>query len=80
MTASPDLDALAAALGRRARRDEPLAHYTAVRVGGPADLLIVCESVDDVVKTVELARRHGVDWRLLGGGCNVLVADSGVRG
>ncbi len=80
MTASPDLDALAAALGRRARRGEPLAHYTAMRVGGPADLLIVCESVDDVVKTVELARRHGVDWRLLGGGCNVLVADSGVRG
>jgi len=80
VTASPDLDALAAALGRRARRDEPLAHYTAMRVGGPADLLIVCESVDDVVKTVELARRHGVDWRLLGGGCNVLVADSGARG
>ncbi len=80
MTASPDLDVLAAALGWRARRDEPLAHYTAMRVGGPADLLIVCESVDDVVKTVGLARRHGVDWRLLGGGCNVLVADSGVRG
>ncbi len=80
MTASPDLDVLAVALGWRARRDEPLTDYTAMRVGGLADLLIVCESVDDVVKTVELARRHGVDWRLLGGGCNVLVADSGVRG
>lgn len=80
MSTSTDLDALAAALGWRARRDEPLAHYTAMRVGGPADLLIVCESVDEVVRAVELARRHGVDWRLLGGGCNVLVADSGVRG
>jgi len=68
------------ALGRRARRDEPLAHYTAMRVGGPADLLIVCESVDEVVRVVGLARRHGVSWQLLGGGCNVLVADSGVRG
>jgi UDP-N-acetylmuramate dehydrogenase len=27
-----------------------------------------------------LAWRHGVPWRLLGGGCNVLVADGGVRG
>ncbi len=80
MVVSSSLDALAAALGRRARRDEPLAHYTAMRVGGPADLLTVCESVDEVVRAVELARRHGVDWRLLGGGCNVLVADSGVRG
>jgi len=80
VTISPDLEVLAAALGRRTRRDEPLAHYTAMRIGGPADLLIICESVGEVVRAVELARRHGVDWRLLGGGCNVLVADSGVRG
>ena len=80
MAASPDLDTLATALGQRARRDEPLAHYTRFGVGGPADLLIVCESVDEVVEAVGLARRHHVEWRLLGGGCNVLVADSGVRG
>jgi UDP-N-acetylmuramate dehydrogenase len=51
-----------------------------MRVGGPADLLIVCERVDEIVMAVEAARRHSVGWRLLGGGCNVLVADSGVRG
>jgi UDP-N-acetylmuramate dehydrogenase len=80
MAASLGLDALATALGRRARRDEPLASHTAMRVGGPADLLIVCESVDEVVEVVEMAQRHGVDWLVLGGGCNVLVADAGVRG
>jgi UDP-N-acetylmuramate dehydrogenase len=80
VTIRPDLDALAAALGERARRDEPLAPYTAMRVGGPADLLIVCESVDEIVRAIEAARRHCVSWRLLGGGCNVLVADRGVRG
>ena len=80
MTVRPDLDALVAALGSSARRDEPLAHYTRFGVGGPADLLTVCESVDEVVRAVGLARQHGVDWRLLGGGCNVLVADTGVRG
>jgi UDP-N-acetylmuramate dehydrogenase len=80
VTVNPDLGALAAALGPRARRDEPLARYTAMRVGGPADLLIVCERTDDVVGAVELARRHNVPWRVLGGGCNVLVADRGVRG
>ncbi len=75
-----NVDALAEELGQRAQYNEPLAHYTAMRVGGPADLVVVCESVDEVVGVVELARGHGVPWLLLGGGCNVLVADSGVRG
>jgi UDP-N-acetylmuramate dehydrogenase len=80
MMTDPGADTLAEALGRRVRRDEPLAQYTAMRVGGPADLLVVCEEVDDVVQAVALARHHSVDWRLLGGGCNVLVSDAGVRG
>jgi UDP-N-acetylmuramate dehydrogenase len=80
MMTDPGVDALADALGSHVRRDEPLTQYTAMRVGGPADLLVVCEKVDDVVQAVTLARRHGVDWRLLGGGCNVLVSDAGVRG
>jgi UDP-N-acetylmuramate dehydrogenase len=51
-----------------------------MRVGGPADLLIVCESVDEIVWAVESARRALVPCWLLGGGCNVLVSDAGVRG
>ncbi len=80
MITSSNLTALAAALGPGVLRDEALAHHTAMRVGGPADLLLVCESVGEVVKAVELARAAGVEWRVLGGGCNVLAADSGVRG
>ena len=80
MTADTGLGALAVALGPRVRRDEPLARYTAMRVGGPAELLVVCERTDDVISTVKLADQHGVPWRVLGGGCNVLVADRGVRG
>jgi UDP-N-acetylmuramate dehydrogenase len=79
-TIDPALDTLAEALGPGVRRDELLARHTAMRVGGPADLLIVCESVDDVIRAVRLARSSGVPWRLLGSGCNVLVSDAGVRG
>ena len=77
MMASSNLNALAKALGGRVERDALLSPYTAMRVGGPADLLLVCESVDEVIDAVALAREHGVDWLLLGGGCNVLVADAG---
>ena len=75
-----NLAALAAALGDRARRRESLAGYTAIRVGGPADLLVVCEGADQVVETVELAREHGVPWQVIGGGSNILVADDGIKG
>jgi UDP-N-acetylmuramate dehydrogenase len=80
MTVSSSLKGLVRALEKRAKQDELLAPYTAMRVGGPADLLVVCESVDEVVKAVALARKHEVPWLILGGGCNVLVADAGVRG
>ncbi len=76
----PGLNGLAKALGPQAQRGEPLARYTRFGVGGPADLLVVCESVDEVVRAVELARQYGVEWRVLGSGCNVLVADGGIRG
>lgn len=75
-----DLESLGRALGERARRSEPLAPYTNMRVGGPADLLVVCHTTEEVAEAVRLARHYGVSWRVLGGGCNVLVADAGVRG
>lgn len=71
---------LAEALGERSRRNEPLAPYTRMQVGGPADLLVVCRTTEEVVEAVRLARACSVPWRVLGGGCNVLVADAGVRG
>jgi UDP-N-acetylmuramate dehydrogenase len=71
---------LAAALGERVQRDAPLAAHTSMRVGGPADLLMICTTTADLVEAVQMAQTYGVPWLLLGGGCNVLVADAGVRG
>ncbi len=67
-------------LGERVRWNEPLAPYTAMRVGGPADLLVICRTTEEIVEAVEMARAAGLPWRVLGGGCNVLVSDAGVRG
>jgi UDP-N-acetylmuramate dehydrogenase len=62
------------------RKAEPLARYTALRVGGPAELLVVAEEVAALRAAAELARQHGVACRILGGGSNALVSDAGVRG
>jgi UDP-N-acetylmuramate dehydrogenase len=77
---SAALDALADELGPRVQQGGRLARFTSMGVGGPAGLLVVVESSDGLARAVGAARRHAVSFRVLGGGCNVLVADRGVRG
>ncbi len=62
------------------KRQASLARYTALRVGGPADLLAIAKNTEALRRAVELAWQHGVDCQILGGGSNVLVGDAGVRG
>jgi UDP-N-acetylmuramate dehydrogenase len=71
---------LRAAFGARLKTGEPLARYTSARVGGPADYLAVADSMDELAELVRSAWRLGFQPFILGGGSNVLVSDSGVRG
>jgi len=61
-------------------REAPLAPRTTWRIGGPADLYLEPASVDELAATLGALRAVGMPYRLLGGGSNLLVADSGVRG
>jgi UDP-N-acetylmuramate dehydrogenase len=63
-----------------ALRKELLARYTSARIGGPAEWLIVAETVESLVKAVQAAQAQGLAWHVLGSGSNVLAADSGVGG
>ncbi len=68
------------ALGQEVLSAEPLSRHTSFRVGGPADLFVAAESLDELCKIVTLAREFEVPCFLLGGGTNILVSDKGVRG
>src|SRR5581483_3682014 len=74
------LDAMRSRLGDRARADEPLARHTSFRIGGPADLLVVPDTVDELAHVLRTAHDVGARVTLLGGGSNVLVGDGGMRG
>lgn len=71
---------LAARFGDRVRRDAELAPLTTFRVGGTADWLIDTHDASELRTLMTLARAEDVAVTVLGGGSNVLVADSGVRG
>ncbi|HEX2622768.1 MAG TPA: FAD-binding protein, partial [Phototrophicaceae bacterium] len=75
------MEKLITRLEGRLLRDEPLARFTAARLGGKADWLYLAkDSVDDLVEVVMTAWAEGLPVRVLGGGANVLVSDKGVRG
>ena len=67
-------------LGIKTSRDEPLARFTTMRVGGPADLYAAPVNLFELRALVRLARGREVPYTLLGRGSNVVIADAGVRG
>ncbi|WP_037081042.1 UDP-N-acetylmuramate dehydrogenase [Pseudonocardia spinosispora] len=58
----------------------PLSELTTLRLGGPARRLVCADSVEAVVSTVRAADADGDPLLVLGGGSNLVVADSGVPG
>lgn len=59
---------------------EPLSRHTTLQVGGPADWFVDVRSVDELTCLLETARDASLPVTLLGGGSNVIVSDSGIRG
>ena len=62
------------------KRNEPLAPWTSVRVGGAAEALIRPSSADSLQKLLHFANKEGIPVAILGGGANTLVGDLGVPG
>jgi UDP-N-acetylmuramate dehydrogenase len=75
------MSSLQTLLGDRLLTGEPLAKYTAARLGGPAEWLYVAkDSIDEFAEVISTAWAEGNEVRILGGGANVLVSDAGVPG
>ena len=62
------------------RSDEPMAHHTTFRIGGPADLFLNCRSGAPLDQILPLLRGFGLPVYVIGRGSNLLVHDEGVRG
>ncbi|HEY7736019.1 MAG TPA: UDP-N-acetylmuramate dehydrogenase [Candidatus Limnocylindrales bacterium] len=86
MTETAAFDALALGteiqrrIGVKTSRDEPLARFTTMRVGGPADLYAMAHNVFELRALVRFARSRTVPLLLLGRGSNAVISDRGVRG
>jgi UDP-N-acetylmuramate dehydrogenase len=66
--------------GLRVKIDEPLARYTSMKIGGPADYFIEAQTDAALASLLPLLNQHAMNFCLLGNGSNVLISDRGVRG
>src|SRR6266481_5245581 len=62
------------------RFKEPLGFHTSLRIGGPADIFVVPQDVEDIRLALSFAEREQLPAEVIGGGNNLLVRDRGVRG
>jgi UDP-N-acetylmuramate dehydrogenase len=62
------------------QRNQPLAPFTHLKIGGPAEYLIQPRTVDELNAVLAACKRDGVRVRMLGGGYNLLVPDDPIGG
>jgi UDP-N-acetylmuramate dehydrogenase len=62
------------------KRNEALAPYTYLKLGGPAEMLVQPRSREELAAVVQRCFQEGIALRVLGSGCNMLVRDEGVPG
>lgn len=55
-------------------------NYVHFKVGGPADVLLIPERKDQVIKSIEICRKNNIPFYVVGNGSNLLVKDGGIRG
>jgi UDP-N-acetylmuramate dehydrogenase len=67
-------------VGVKTSRDEPLARFTTMRVGGPADLFVVAHNRMELRALVRFVRSRGLPHVVLGRGSDVVISDRGIRG
>ncbi len=60
--------------------NEPLAKYTWLNIGGPAEFFAKPKNEDQLKTLILRARENDIPLRVLGQGANILVSDAGVKG
>lgn len=67
-------------IGVKTSRHEPLARFTTMRVGGPADLYAEVHNLFELRGLVRFARSRELPYFILGRGSDLVISDAGMRG
>lgn len=60
--------------------NEPMAKHTSFKIGGPADVFIKVDNIEELKETLDLSKKNQIPLTIIGNGSNILVTDKGIRG
>jgi UDP-N-acetylmuramate dehydrogenase len=59
---------------------EDMSKHTSFRVGGPAECIVIPNSIEDIYNVLKFSVSYGVPINVMGAGTNSLVSDKGIPG
>ncbi|MBC3805028.1 UDP-N-acetylmuramate dehydrogenase [Acetobacterium fimetarium] len=62
------------------KKNEPMKNHTSFKVGGPADLLLLPQTKEELQKVLTICRESTKPFYVMGNGSNLIVRDGGYRG
>ncbi len=65
---------------KRVFTNEHMSRHTSFKVGGPADILVVPETTDEIRKVLSYTADNNYPLYIMGNGTNLIVKDKGIRG
>ena len=60
--------------------NEPMSRHTSFKIGGPADILVKPNNIEQLKNILKTAKENNVSVTVIGNGTNLLVKDGGIRG
>ncbi len=62
------------------KENVPMSDHTTFKIGGPADVMCMPQSKEQIIELLRVFRENGTDFFFMGNGSNLLVSDDGFRG
>lgn len=75
-----DFERFAESLNLKYDVNKNLSDYTTFKVGGPAEIFIEPENLQQISSVIKYCNENGIDIHTIGKGSNLLISDTGVKG
>lgn len=74
------IKSIQAVMPTQVRLNEPMRAHTSFKIGGPADIMVLPQTVEQLAQALKLVQECGLPLTVIGNGSNLLVLDKGIRG